>query len=152
MSYISPDTGVIAEYIDLAGTFHPQAQAIIESVLSGKLLAIIPHPILAETYYVSLRIYEKLKLKHPQQRSEKLVAWLYRSPNFSIAESSFELALHAGRIKTNFGVALTDAYVLSAAKQYKAKAVFRIREREMIKKLTELIRKYEVIFLEDYKV
>lgn len=148
MSYVSPDTGVIAEYIDLEGALHRQAEALVESVLAGKLLAVIPHPILAETYYVSLRMYQKLK--EPEGRAEKLVEWLYTSPNFSIAEPSLELAVQAGNIKANFGLALTDAYVLAAAKLYKGKAVFRRKEREMTNKLRYLTKNYSIIFLEDY--
>ena len=150
MSYISLDTSVIIEYIDLAGRFHRQAEAIIENVLAGKLSAIIPHPTLAETYYVSLKVYEKLGLDRPRQRAEELVNWLYRSPNFTIAEPSLELALLAGRIKGDLNLALTDAYVVAASKLYKGKAVFKTKEREMVERLTELTKSYDVVFLEDY--
>jgi len=150
LSCVSLDTGVIVEYIDLKGKLHRQAEAIIEKVLAGKLLAIIPHPTLAETYYVSARIYEKLGLDTPDQRSEELVKWLYKSPNFALEEPSFELALLVGRIKRRFNLALTDAYVIATSKLYKGKAVFRKREREMVEKLTELTKSYDIVFLEDY--
>ena len=150
MSYISLDTGVIVEYIDLAGKFHRQAEALIENISTGKLLAIIPHPTLAETYYVSVRIYEKLGLERPERRAEELVKWLYRSPNFTLAEPSLELALQVGMIKGHFNLALTDAYIIAASKLYKGRAVFRRREREMVEKLAELTKSYDIVFLEDY--
>ena len=150
MSHISPDTGVIIEYIDLTGKFHRQAEALIENISTGKLSAIIPHPILAETYYVSARIYEKLGLERPGLRAEELVDWLYRSPNFTLAEPSLELALQAGMIKGHFNLALTDAYIIAASKLYKGRAVFRRREREMVEKLAELTKSYDIVFLEDY--
>lgn len=152
MSAVSLDTDVIVEYIDLAGSYHTQAKAIFDSVLAGRLQAIVPHPILAETYHVSLRIYERLRLENPESRAEGLVDWLYRSPNFSIAEQSLELALLAGRIKKQFGLALTDAYVLAASRLCKGKAVFRTREKEIQQNITQISRNYHLVFLEDYGV
>ena len=109
MSHIILDTSVIIEYIDLAGSCHRQAEALIENVSKGRLLAVIPHPTLAETYYVSARVYEKLGLEKAERRAEELVEWLYRSPNFTVAEPSLELALQAGIIKRRCNLALTDA-------------------------------------------
>ncbi|MBI2936910.1 MAG: PIN domain-containing protein [Thaumarchaeota archaeon] len=143
------DTGVIAEYIDLSGTLHQQAEAIIESVRLGKLTAIITHPTLAETYYVSLRIYEKLGLAGSERRSQELVTWLYSSPNFKIAEPTLRLAILAGQIKTNFQVALTDAYVIAASQIYNGKPLFRKRESEMAKNISRLKKDYDILFLED---
>jgi len=148
MSYVSLDTGVIAEYIDLAGSLHKEAEAIIRNVLGGKLLAIIAHPILVETYYVSARIYERLGLSDPEERAEKLIEWLYRSPNLSLAEPSLELAILAGKVKRKFGLALTDAYVLASAKLYGGKALFRSKEKEIVKRLSTISVEYDVAFLQ----
>ena len=148
MSYVSLDTGVIAEYIDLAGSLHKEAEAIVRNVLGGKLLAIIPHPILVETYYVSARIYESLGLRDPEERAEKLIEWLYRSPNISLAEPSLELAILAGKVKRKFSLALTDAYVLASAKLYGGKALFRSKEKEIVKRLNKIIDEYDVAFLQ----
>jgi len=150
LSSFSLDTGVIVEYIDLAGSYHYQAKAIIENVLAGRLSAVIAHPTLVETYYVSTRIYKRIGVRRPDLRAEELVEWLYSSPNFTIAESSLKLAIEAGRIKERFRLALTDAYVLAASKLYKGKAVFRKREREMASRLKELSKKYDLVFLGDY--
>lgn len=148
MSIISLDTGVIAEYINLGGSLHREAEAVIRSVLNETLMAIIPHTVLAETYYVTFRIYQKLGLDDAGNRAERLIEWLYRSPNISLAEPSLELAVLTGKIKGKYGLALTDAYVLAVAKTYKAKAVFRSKEREMIPILNDLIKDYGIVFLE----
>jgi len=139
---------VLIEYINLTGSLHKEAKAVIQSVLDGKIIAVIPHPVLAETYYVSARIYEKHNLTNPEQRAKNFVEWIYRSPNFSIAEPSLELAILAGRIKRKFNLALTDAYVLASAKLYKAKAVFRSKEKEITDKLEDITKEYDVVFLE----
>ncbi len=146
---VALDTGVIAEYIDLTGALHQQAEAVIGSVRLGKLTAIITHPTLAETYYVSLRIYEKLGLAGSEQRSHELLTWLYSSPNFKVAEPTLRLAILAGQIKTNFQVALTDAYVIAASQIHNGKPLFRKREDKMTKNLSRLKKDYDITFLED---
>lgn len=150
MSSVSLDTGAIVEYVDLAGAFHAQASAVFEGILAGKLLGVVPHPTLAETYYVAYRIYERLGLEQPEGRAEKLVEWFFSSPNFEIAEPSLELALLAGRIKREFGLALTDAYVIAASKLHKGKALFRTREKEIEENITQIAKNYDLVFLEDY--
>jgi predicted nucleic acid-binding protein len=150
LSFVSLDTGTIVEYVDLAGTFHAQAKAIFDNIVAGKILGLIVHPILAETYYVSLRVYERLDLEKPQSRAENLLEWPYRSPNIEIAEPTLELALAAGKIKREFSVALTDAYVIASSKLYGGKAVCRAREKEIQRKIAELSKNYNLVFLEDY--
>lgn len=147
MSRVSLDTSVLIEYIDLSGSSHREAEAVIQSIINGKLTAIIPHPVLAETFYVSTRIYEELGFDDAEDRAEKLVEWLYRSPNFVIAEHSLELAALTGKIKRKYGLALTDAYVLASSKIYQAKALFRAKEDELKRKFEELSREYNILFL-----
>lgn len=150
MNYASLDTGVIVEYIDLDSRFHTQATAILQSIEVGRLSAIIPHPVLAETHYVATRIYERLGLDKTEERSEKLLNWLYSSPNVTIPEPSLELAILSGKIKNNFRLALTDSYVLASSKIYNSKAVFRTKEREMTRILPQLEKEHNILFLEDY--
>jgi len=150
LSFVSLDTGTIVEYVDLDGRYHPQAKAIFESIVEGEILGLIAHPILAETYYVSLRVYETLDVEKPESRAENLVEWLYRSPNIEVAEPTLELALTAGKIKKKFGVALTDAYVIASSKLYNGKAIFRAMEKEIQENITELSKDYSLVFLEDY--
>jgi len=147
LNRVSLDTGVLIEYINLSGSLHREAKAVIQSILDGKIIAIIPHPVLAETYYVSVRIYEELDIKNPEQRAKNFVEWLYRSPNFSLAEPSLELAILAGSIKRRFNLASTDSYVLASAKLYRARAVFRLKEKEMAEKFEEITTECDVVFL-----
>lgn len=152
MSFISLDLEeeTIVEYVDLDGTFHSQTTAIFESIGAGEIFGLIAHPILAETYYVSLRVYERLQLEQPERRARNLLEWLYRSPNIELAEPTLKLALTAGKIKKEFSLALTDAYVIASSKLYKGKAVFRAREKEIQEKIAELGKSYNLVFLEDY--
>ena len=148
MSFLSLDTGVTAEYIDLDGDLHREAEAVFRNIAEGRILAFVPHEVLAETYYVSFSIYRKLGLKRPEQRARKLVEWLYQAPNISIPEPSLELAIITGEVKRKFGLALTDSYVLASAKMSGGKALFRKREKEMARRLAELVDEYGVVFLE----
>jgi len=148
LSFLSLDTGVTAEYIDLDGDLHREAEAVFRNIAEGRILAFVPHEVLAETYYVSFSIYRKLGLKRPEQRARKLVEWLYQAPNISIPEPSLELAIITGEVKMKFGLALTDSYVLASAKMSGGKALFRKREKEMARRLAELVDEYGVVFLE----
>ena len=83
-------------------------------------------------------------------RTEKLIEWLYRSPNMEIVSGTLDLALESGRIKRDFGLGLTDSYVIAAAKPHKGKALFKKRETEMSKQISSLGKEYPLVFLEDY--
>jgi len=148
LARVALDTSVIVEYIDLKGRYHRQARAIFESVLVGKLEAVIPHPVLAETYYVAARIYTVIGLPEPLRKAGELVKQLAALPTVEVVEGA-ELAVEAGSAKLKLGLALTDCYVLAAAKLAGGKAVFRSREAEMAR-AAERLKEYSVVFLEDY--
>ena len=150
MTDVALDTSVIIEYIDLKGRFHSQAEGVFAGALTGELTALIPHAVLAEAYYVSHGIYKTLGLMDAAARTEKLIEWLYRSPNMEIVSGTLDLALESGRIKRDFGPALTDSYVIAAAKLHKGKALFKKRETEMSKQISSLVKEYPLVFLEDY--
>mgnify|MGYP000038164652 CR=1 FL=1 len=150
MTRIVLDTSVIIEYIDRKGILHEQAKIIFNAILKGKLAAIIPHPVLSETYYVATRIYRFLGLNEPEQRAVKLVEWLYHLPTISIRGLDLDLVVEVGLVKMKYGLALTDCYVLASSKVYGGKAVFKKREREMLKHISEIEKNYQVVFLEDY--
>jgi len=63
---------------------------------------------------------------------------------------TLDLALESGRIKRDFGLTLTDSYVIAAAKLHKGKALFKKRETEMSKQISSLVKEYPLVFLEDY--
>ena len=151
MAKVAIDTSVIIEYIDTKGELHEQAKIIFSALLTSKLEAILPHPILAETYYVATRLYQKLKIENPQNVASKLIEWLYRLPTTIIPSEDTNLAIEAGKTKLNYGLALTDCYVLAASKIYNCKALFKKPEKEMLKNIEELKKEYQLLFLEDYK-
>ena len=145
------DTSAIVEYIDLKGELHEQAQTVFSALLAGKLGSIIPHPIFAETHYVATRLYQKLQTENPQIVASKLIEWLYRLPTTMIPTEDINLAIETGRAKLNYGLALTDCYVLAASKIYNCKALFKKPETEMLRNIDALKKEYQLIFLQDYK-
>ena len=72
MPKVAIDTSVIIEYIDKAAEFHDQANAVFTEILNGELEAIIPHPILSETYYITAKIYQKLGMKNHKRYQQNL--------------------------------------------------------------------------------
>jgi len=150
LARVALDTSVVIEYVDKAGLYHEQATLVFSAALSGRLELVVPHPVLAETYYVAARVYEKLGLRDPEGRAARLVGWLYRLPSARVVGADLRLALEAGAAKLRYGLALTDCYVLAAAKVYRCRPLFRKREREMEGIEEELKRHYGVLFLEDY--
>jgi len=135
------------EFLDISGELHEQAKTIFSA--AGKLEAVIPHPVLAETFYVASKLYTMLGLENGEKRASKLVEWLHSLPMVAIPNT--ELALEAGRAKRKYGLALTDCYVLASSKIYEGKALFRKLERETVKVITELKKEYQLVFLEEYR-
>jgi predicted nucleic acid-binding protein len=145
------DTSVIIEYVDMKGELHEQAQTVFSALLTGKLENIVPHPILAETYYVATRLYRKLQIGNPEVVASKLIEWIYRLPTTMITSEDTNLAIEAGKAKLNHGLALTDCYVLAASRIYGCKALFKKPEREMIENIENIKKEYQLLFLEDYE-
>ncbi|MEM3725803.1 MAG: PIN domain-containing protein [Candidatus Bathyarchaeia archaeon] len=151
MNRVAMDTSVIIEYMNLKGEFHEQAEAVFSALLTGKLESILPHPILAETYYVAARLYQRLRMENPQLVASKFIEWLCRLPTTMIPSENMELAVEVGKAKLNHGLALTDCYVLAASKICNCKALFKKPEKEMIKNMDGLKKEYQILFLKDYK-
>ena len=151
MNKVAIDTSVIIEYIDAKGELHEQAKLTFSALLTSKLEAIIPHPILAETYYVATRLYQKLKIENPGSVASKLIEWLYRLPTTIIPSEGTNLAIETGKAKLNHGLALTDCYVLATSKTHNCKALFKKTEKEMRKNIDALKKEYQLLFLEDYR-
>ncbi len=150
MAKVTLDTGVIIEFIDLKGKFHEQAAALLDSITKGQLEAILPHPVLTETFYVAAKIYAATGADNPLEKAAKLVTWFYHLPAATVCGEQVELALEAGRVKHCYRLALTDCYVLAASRIYHARPIFRKREHEMIKMMEKIEEEYKPIFLEDY--
>ena len=151
MTKVAIDTSVIIEYIDLKGELHEQAQTIFSALLTSKLESILPHPILAETYYVATKLYHKLQIENPEPIASTLIEWIYRLPTTITPSEDTDLAIETSKAKLNYGLALTDCYVLATSKLYNCKALFKKPEKEMLKNIDTLKKEYQVLFLEDYK-
>lgn len=151
LAKVAMDTSVIIEYIDLRGELHEQARTVFSALSTGKLENIIPHPILAEIYYVAAKLYQKLKIENPHVAASKLIEWLYRLPTTIIPDGDTNLAIETGEAKLNYGLALTDCYVLAASKIYDCKALFKKPEKEMLKNIDALKKEYKLVFLQNYK-
>jgi predicted nucleic acid-binding protein len=145
------DTSVIIEYIDRKGELHEQAKQIISTLLTNKLEGVVPHPTLAETYYVTTRLYRALGLENPQINAIKLIEWLYRLPTILIPNLDLSLAIEVGKAKLSYRLALTDCYILATSKLFNCTALFKKREREMVDQLDDMQKNYQLVFLEDYK-
>jgi len=148
---IALDTSVIIEYIDKDAEFQEQAKAVFASLINGEFEAIIPHSTLSETYYVSARIYQKLGIAKPESTSAELVEWLFRLPLVTIPLPNKDLAIEAGKTKLKYSLSLTDCYVLATSQIYNCKALFKKPENEMRRKINQLRRSYQLVFLEDYR-
>lgn len=151
MARASVDTSVVIEYVDEEGECHEQAEAVFSAILSGRLEAVMPRPVLAETYYVAARVYRELGVEGPEATAAKLVEWLYRLSTVTVAAPSLDLVLETVRVKLRYGLALTDCYVIAASKIYSCPALFRKPEAETLRNIGQLRRDYKIIFLEDYK-
>jgi len=151
LTKVVTDTSVIIEYIDKKGELNEQAETIISALLNGKLEVLIPHPILAETYYVATKLYRKLKIENPDAVASRLIEWIYRLPTTIIPAEDTNLAIETGNAKLNYGLALTDCYVLATSKINNCKAIFKKPEREMQVNIHQLKQEYQLLFLKDYK-
>ncbi len=151
LTEVALDTSIIVEYIDRKGEFHGQAEAVISACSTGELRAVLPHPILAETYYVTARLYYKLKVEEPYVHASSLIEWLVRLPTTILPSQTIGLAVEAGKTKLDHRLALTDCYVLAASRIHGCKALFKKPEGEMLENIDTLRKEYQILFLEDYK-
>lgn len=97
---------------------------------------------------MAARVYSELKLSDPVRRVEKLVRLISEHPGVKTMRG-FDLYVEAGRVKLEYGLSLTDCYVLTASKIFGIQAVFRKREKEM-REIEELEEEFKLLFLKDY--
>ncbi|MBI5254036.1 MAG: PIN domain-containing protein [Euryarchaeota archaeon] len=148
MAVAAIDTGVWVEYINTGGKYHAQATAVIDRVKNNDLKSILPQVTPTEIYYVSRRVYEKILGKgKAQQLAAKFYEFIYHHPNVEVYEIDYQLGLRAGEIKYEYGIALSDCYLLALSEQERVSAIFRHREEEFSLKLEE---NFKLVFLEDY--
>ena len=148
---IAIDTGVWIEYINTRGVLHTQAKAVVDSVNQGKISAILTPLTLTEIFYVGERVYQE---EHKPPRSEilakKLYDFIYYHPHVEVKPLEYELCLNAGIIKTRYNIALSDCFLLALSEHNNVKILFKNIESEMKQNISELIKRFDLKFLEDY--
>lgn len=150
MAKVAIDTGVLIEYLDLEGALRRQAGEVFSALLAGRIQAILPHPVLAETCYVAARLYERMQVQEAHALAGDVIRWLVSLPGTRVVGEEARLAIEAGRAKLAHSLALTDCYVLAASRIEGCKALFRAPEREMSRSVDLLREEYDIIFLIDY--
>ncbi|MEM1556752.1 MAG: PIN domain-containing protein [Candidatus Bathyarchaeia archaeon] len=138
------DAGVLVEYV-VRGSPHRGA---VEKILDGALAKVVElyiTPItVSEIIYVASRIYELAGVEKPNEEALNLVEWL--TVRVKMAEITPDMSIKAGEIKKKLGISLSDCYVIAAAINLKAKALFLKPEKGMLNKMEEL-RKLPIAFL-----
>jgi predicted nucleic acid-binding protein len=150
MSLVVLDTGVIAESVNIGGEFNKQAGIIFDALNSRSLTALINPITISELHYVLWRIYEKLAVKHPEKVSRDFCEYIYYHPNIIMLQLSLEMLLEVGSIKHRYSLALADCFVLAASKLNRCRAVFRHKEDEIKQSMKELVKEFDIVFLEDF--
>jgi predicted nucleic acid-binding protein len=148
---IAIDTGVWIEYINARGVLHDQAKAVIDSVNQGKITAILTPLTLTEIFYVAERVYQEV---HTQSKSQilarKLYDFIFYHPYAEVKPLDYELCLNAGIIKTKYNIALSDCFLLAISEHNNTTVLFKNLESEMMQNKQELIKRFDIRFLEDY--
>jgi len=148
---IAIDTGVWIEYINIRGVLHPQAKAVVDSVIQGKVTAVLTPLTLTEIFYVAQRVYQEV---HTRSQSEilakKLYDFIYYHPHVEVKTLDYELCLNAGIIKSRYNIALSDSFLLALSEHNNATILFKNLESEMKPNIQELIKSFNLRFLEDY--
>ena len=148
---IAIDTGVWIEYINTRGVLHTQAKAVVDSVNQGKISAILTPLTLTEIFYVAERVYQEVH-KPPQSEihAKKLYDFIYYHPHVEVKPLEYELCLNAGIIKTRYNIALSDCFLLALSEHNNVTILFKNIESEMKQNISELIKRFDLKFLEDY--
>ncbi|HEY9247041.1 MAG TPA: PIN domain-containing protein [Candidatus Methanoperedens sp.] len=148
---ISIDTGVWIEYINTRGRLHPEAKAVIDSVNQGKVTATLTPLTMTEIFYVAERVYREV---HAQSRSmvlaRKLYDFIYQHPHVEVRALDYELCLNAGIIKAKYNIALSDSFLFAISENSNSTVLFRNLESEMKPNIKELVKHFDLRFLEDY--
>ncbi|MEM2842213.1 MAG: PIN domain-containing protein, partial [Thermoproteota archaeon] len=138
------DAGVLVEYVVRGSPHRVAVEKMLEGVLANVVELYVTPITVSEIIYVASRIYELAVVEKPNEEALNLVEWL--TARVKIAEIAPDIAVEAGEIKKKLGISLSDCYVIAAAINLKAKALFLKPEKEMLNKIEEL-RKLPITFL-----
>lgn len=145
------DTGAWIEYINKNGRYHAQAKTVVDRINNNTMVAAVSPITLSEIYYVSERIYKEVfGASLAKQKAEKLYNFVYYHPNTEVVPIDHKLGLRAGQIKSEYNIAISDYYSLALSEKDDVPVVFRHVENEMVPRLKDLKKDFNIIFLEEY--
>lgn len=151
MSKVVLDAGVWVEYINKNGRYHAQAKTIVDRINNDTIVAAVSPITLSEIYYVSERVYKEVfGASLAKQKAEKLYNFIYYHPNTEVVPTNHKLDLMAGEIKSEYNIAISDCYSLALSEKDGVPVVFRHVENEMMPRLKDLKKDFNIIFLEEY--
>jgi len=138
------DAGVLVEYIVRGSPYRGAVEKILDGTLAKVVELYITPITVSEIIYVASKIYELAGVEKPNEEALNLIEWL--TVRVKITEITPDMTVKAGEIKKKLGISLSDCYVIAAAINLKAKALFLKPEKEMLNKIEEL-RKLPITFL-----
>ncbi|MEM1587095.1 MAG: PIN domain-containing protein [Candidatus Bathyarchaeia archaeon] len=138
------DAGVLVEYVVRSSPHRGAVEKMLDGALANVVELYITPITVSEIIYVASRIYELAGVENPNEEALNLVEWL--TVRVEIVKITPDMTVEAGEIKKKLGVSLSGCYVIAAAINLKAKALFLKPEKEMLSKMEEL-RKLPITFL-----
>jgi len=138
------DTSVIVAYIIENEPGRERAVELLERAARGGVELHVTYYTLSEAIYVASRIYGLAGVGDPNGRANELA--LLVTSTAKVVEITPQMAYRAGELRKALRLSLADCYVIAAAEQINARALFLRPEREMRGK-TALIEKLPVSFL-----
>ena len=101
-------------------------------------------------YSISEMYYVLNRLKGDEFATESLERIL--DSNIINVNSTLEMAIEAGRLKSERAISIADCSCLSTAKITDSKAVFARREKEIAREMKRKSFGVEMVFLDDFKI
>jgi len=138
------DASVIAAYITENAPGRDMIAGLLEGAEKRSVELYITCQTLSEVIHVVSRIYSAAGVEEPNKKALEFALWIMSIAN--IVDANPEIALRAGELRKALKISLADCYVIAAAENLNAKALFLKPEKEMLAK-TNLIEKLPVSFL-----
>ncbi len=140
------DTSVLIDYINARSPYRAKAARLLEEAATGRLKLYVNTVTLSETLYVASRVYQAAGIADPNGRALDFVEWV--KGRARVIDIDEDIALRAGELKKELGIALPDCYVIATAEAVGGTPLFRRLEREM-EPVLESLRALGVKFLSE---
>ncbi|MGQ4834165.1 MAG: type II toxin-antitoxin system VapC family toxin [Candidatus Asgardarchaeia archaeon] len=153
IAFFAVDTSVWIESIIKDAKYYHIASRFIESLDRGAIHAMLTPITASEVFYIAYRVYRALGATHinAENKARMFFERLYTHKNIRVILNK-EIALLAGKIKSEFGISLSDSYILALAEYMHAVPLFRAPEKEMKNKMKKLKERFHIMFLSELKV